>query len=80
MIFLLLLPAILPAAEPICTPKESHLEIPAFDTKAGSLNAQASKNEKIKCRVVCDKKVYKEREIADAILFYKNSKDYKFTK
>ena len=36
------------------------------------------KNKKIKCRWVCDKKVYKEQKIADAISFYRDSKNYKF--
>ncbi len=80
MIFLLLLPVIVFAVVPVGTPKETYLNVPDFEAKANSLNAQASKNEKIKCRVVCDKKIYKEQKIEEAILFYKNSKDYKFTK
>jgi len=50
------------------------------DTKVSVENEKAMKNEKIKCRWVCDKKVYKEQKISEAILFYKNSKNYKFTK
>jgi len=33
---------------------------------------------KIQCRWVCDKKLYREKEIAKAVSFYKNSKYYKF--
>jgi hypothetical protein len=51
-----------------------------FEKKPSKLNCDAMKNEKIKCRWVCDKKIYKEQKIAEAISFYKNSKDYKFTK
>lgn len=52
----------------------------AFETKVSRENREAMENKKIKCRWVCDKKLYKEQKIADAISFYKNSKDYKFTK
>jgi len=38
------------------------------------------KQQKIKCRWVCDKKLYKEQKIAEAIKFYQNSKYYKFNK
>lgn len=79
-IFLLLLPVILFGDCPLGIPEEVSQDLLAFDVKENSLNKQASKNEKIKCRMVCDKKIYKEQKIADAILFYKNSKDYKFTK
>jgi len=51
-----------------------------FETKVSRENREAMENKKIKCRWVCDKKLYKEQKIADAISFYKNSKDYKFTK
>ncbi|QSZ40606.1 hypothetical protein GJV85_00220 [Sulfurimonas aquatica] len=39
-----------------------------------------AENSEVKCRWVCDKKVSKERKIENAILFYKNSKYYKFVK
>ncbi|RLA74864.1 MAG: hypothetical protein DRG78_20990 [Epsilonproteobacteria bacterium] len=51
-----------------------------FEAKTSHENRMAMENRKIKCRWVCDKKLYKEQKIADAISFYKNSKDYKFTK
>jgi len=51
-----------------------------FETKVSRENREAMENKKVKCRWVCDKKLYKEQKIADAISFYKNSKDYKFTK
>jgi hypothetical protein len=43
-------------------------------------NRAAMQNKKIKCRWVCDKKIYKEQKIAEAISFYKESKYYKFEK
>jgi len=51
-----------------------------YKTKLTKANRDAMENEKIKCRTVCDKKIYKEQKIADAISFYKESKYYKFTK
>jgi len=52
----------------------------SFETKVSPENRKAMENKKVKCRWVCDKKIYKEQKIADAISFYKNSKDYNFTK
>ena len=54
-------------------------ELAVFDTKETKENRMASENEKIKCRYVCDKKVYKEQKIYEAVSFYKNSKEYTFT-
>ncbi len=51
-----------------------------YATKASKPNIEAMHNPKIKCRWVCDKKVYKEQKISEAISFYKNSKYYKFDK
>ena len=54
-------------------------ELAVFNTKKSNENKMASENEKIKCRYVCDKKVYNEQKIAEAISFYKSSKQYKFS-
>jgi len=51
-----------------------------YDTKLSSENRAAMENKKIKCRWVCDKKIYREQKIAEAVSFYKNSKYYKFDK
>ncbi len=51
-----------------------------YETKVCDVNKKAMQNKKIKCRWVCDKKIYNEQKIKEAVLFYKNSKDYKFTK
>jgi len=51
-----------------------------YETKVSNTNRKVMQNKKIKCRWVCDKKIYKEQKIREAVLFYKNSKTYKFTK
>lgn len=51
-----------------------------FEKKTSKENLKVMQNKKIKCRWVCDKKLYKEQKIAEAISFYKNSKDYNFSK
>lgn len=51
-----------------------------YATKVSKPNVQAMNNPKIKCRWVCDKKIYKEQKISEAVSFYKTSKYYKFTK
>jgi hypothetical protein len=51
-----------------------------FEKKISKENEAAMENKKIKCRWVCDKKLYKEQKIEEAISFYKNSKDYNFSK
>ena len=51
-----------------------------YEKQVSKENIKAMKNEKIKCRLVCDKKVYKEQKIADAVSFYKNNKNYTFSK
>ena len=51
-----------------------------YETKLSKSNKEAMNNPKIKCRWVCDKRVYNEQKIAEAISFYKNSKYYKFEK
>ena len=51
-----------------------------YDTQFSKENHAAIKNKKIKCRWVCDKKIYTEQKISEAISFYKNSKYYKFDK
>ena len=51
-----------------------------YESKPSKENQDAMKNRKIKCRTVCDKKIYKEQKINDAVLFYKYSKRYKFNR
>lgn len=77
-IFFLLLPMLIYAQSPFETPKERHFEFSSFETKQNREAQEAAKNPKVNCRWVCDKKIYKEQKISEAIEFYKNSKLYKF--
>ena len=70
------LPVLLFGLSPFESPEPNSFELSAYETKKSIENEQASQNTKIKCRIVCDKKIYKEQKISDAIEFYKNSKDY----
>lgn len=49
-----------------------------YEKKISKANQEAMQNSKIKCRWVCDKKIYTEQKISDAVSFYKKSKHYKF--
>ncbi|MDQ7045280.1 MAG: hypothetical protein Q9M32_05130 [Sulfurimonas sp.] len=69
----IIFPLSLLAISPFDTPKETRFNLSVFDTKARDANKKAMKNQKMKCRYVCDKKIYKEQKIADAISFYKTS-------
>nr|WP_321267313.1 hypothetical protein [uncultured Sulfurimonas sp.] len=72
------LPILLFGLSPFETPDANDFELSAFETKKSIENEKASNNPKVKCRLVCDKKIYKEQTISDALEFYKNSKDYNF--
>ncbi|MDH4944855.1 hypothetical protein [Sulfurimonas sp. C5] len=50
-----------------------------YETTFTQENKKAMNNPKIKCRMVCDKKLYRQQEISEAISFYKSSKRYTFT-
>jgi hypothetical protein len=75
-LFFIFFPALLFALGPFESPKSNSSELSAYETKKTIDNEKAANNPKIKCRLVCDKKIYKEQTISDAIEFYKNSKDY----
>jgi hypothetical protein len=77
-IILFFLPILLFAHSPFESPSNKSYELSVFETKKSIENEEASNNPKVKCRWVCDKKVYKEQKISDALEFYKNSKDYSF--
>lgn len=70
-ILILLSPIILLASSPFETPKDHNFDLSHFDTKRTIENSKAIKNKIVRCRYVCDKKIYKEQKIADAISFYK---------
>ena len=75
-LFYIFVPFLLLASNPFDTKEPKKFNLCAFEKKKSVENKKASENEKIKCRLVCDKKVYKEQKISEAIEFYKNSKDY----
>lgn len=72
-----ILPVLLFALSPFETSASKNFDLSVFETKKSEENIKATKNPKVKCRYVCDKKIYKEQKMADAISFYKKSKDTK---
>jgi len=77
-IFFLILPVFLFSQSPFDTPRGERFDFLPFETKQSIESKKAADNPKVKCRLVCDKKVYKEQKISEALEFYKNSKVYKF--
>ena len=77
-ILFLTLYCVLFAKSPFESPKPHSFDLSIYETKMGIQNKKAANNQKIKCRWVCDKKIYTEQKIAEAVSFYKNSKDYNF--
>lgn len=69
----LFLPIMLFAESPFEIGKPKKFDLSVFDTKKSLINKKAMNNNKIRCRLVCDKKIYKEQKIADAISFYKKT-------
>ncbi|MDD5157769.1 hypothetical protein [Sulfurimonas sp.] len=59
------------------TKKFEKIDTGVYDTKDRDENTKASKNSQIICRYVCDKKVYKEQKIVDAVEFYKRERGFK---
>jgi len=71
---LIFIPFLLFALSPFETPKANSFDTSVYETKPSKEVKQASENKKIKCRYVCDKKIYKEQQISNAVLYYKNLK------
>lgn len=59
------------------TEKSRELDTTVYETKNRDENIKASENSKIACRYTCDKKVYKEQKISDAVAFYKKERKFK---
>jgi len=78
-LIVLLLPLFAMAEEPFLAQKPNSFDTSAYDTKKCEENVKASKNTQIRCRYVCDRKLYKEQKISDAIEFYKRTRDYSST-
>jgi len=70
---------ILLAQSPFESKAAKHFDLSAYETKLSKENIKAANNPKIKCRWVCDKKLYTEQKISQAISFYKHSKEYHFS-
>ncbi len=79
-ILFLIFYCILFAKSPFESKEPRSFDLSAYETKGSVENKKAVNNPKIKCRWVCDKKIYTKQKIAEAISFYKNSKNYNFSK
>jgi len=73
-ILILFFPLLLLAISPFESPKPNLFDTKAYEGTKTLLNEKVINNKKIKCRVVCDKKLYKEQQISDAVTYYKNLK------
>ena len=67
-------PILLLALSPFESPKPNIFNTSIYDTKETQETKMASENEKVKCRYICDKKLYKEQQINNAVTYYKNLK------
>lgn len=76
ILLLYLLPIFLFGSSVFDTPKYLSLDLSTFNTSMTKEHTDTTKNYKIKCRLICDKKIYKEQRISDAISYYKRSKKY----
>jgi len=70
-ILILFAPILLLALSPFESPKPNVFNTSVYETKETKETNMASKNEKINCRYVCDKKIYKEQQISNAVSYYK---------
>lgn len=77
-IVFLIFSVLLHASSPFDAPSPRGFNLSAFETKVTPQAKITAQNEKIVCRYVCDKRVYKEQKIGDAVTFYKNATGYTF--
>ncbi len=77
---ILLLPISILAIDPFESPQLGIFDTSIYDTKESIENTQAIKNVQIKCRYVCDRKIYKEQKISEAVEFYKKTRNYDTTR
>jgi len=73
-ILIIFTPILLFALSPFESPEANFFDTSVYETKETQETKMASENNKVKCRYVCDKKVYKEQQISNAVSFYKNLK------
>lgn len=71
---ILLFPLALFASSPFESPKDHNFNLSVFNTEQKVKVEEKIHKSKIKCRYVCDKKIYKEQKIAEAVSFYKKTK------
>ena len=76
LLLLLLFPILLFATSPFETPEPNSFDTSIYNTKETKETLQASNNSKIKCRYICDKKIYTQQKISDAVEFYKKTRNY----
>jgi len=67
-------PILLFALSPFESAKPNVFNTSAYETKETKETKMASDNKKIKCRYVCDRKLYKEQQISNAVTYYRNLK------
>lgn len=78
-ILILLFPLLLFGLNPFEPSDSGSLKHSTHKTDKSKKKMMSSKNTQIRCRCVCDKRAYKEQKISDAVLFYKNNKEYTFS-
>jgi hypothetical protein len=69
---MIFMPILVFALSPFDSPKPHYFDTSIYDTKETQESKMASENKKIKCRYVCDKKLYKVQQISSAVSYYKN--------
>lgn len=76
IVLILLFCIVVSGDSPFETLKPKSFDLSCFDTLNSVATQIVPESQQIRCRYVCDKRLYKEQKIAEAILFYKSSKDY----
>ncbi|QOY52148.1 hypothetical protein [Candidatus Sulfurimonas baltica] len=78
-ILILLFPLLLFGLSPFESSNSDSFKSSTHKINKSNKKIVASKNTQIRCRCVCDKRMYKEQKISDAVLFYKNNREYTFS-
>jgi hypothetical protein len=71
------MPILLFAFSPFESPEPNVFDTSVYETKDTKETVLASENKKINCRYICDKKLYKEQQIGNAVLYYKELEEQK---
>jgi hypothetical protein len=80
IVLVLISSALLYANTPFDAQTPKVFDLSMFNTHSidARINEDGNKNKKVRCRLVCDKKIHKEQLLKSALGFYKNSKIYHF--